>query len=115
VTPIEELNDVKRFFVLSFTRNSTRSDQRQAFLNFTQDLYNLLEKHPKNLLLREDDKELSTILSFRSIFFTTTSLTSIGYGVDAPSSVPGRLFCIAYLFCGIPLYLITLADTVGSC
>ncbi|GMR57156.1 hypothetical protein PMAYCL1PPCAC_27351, partial [Pristionchus mayeri] len=59
--------------------------------------------------------ELSTILSFRSIFFTTTSLTSIGYGVDAPSSVPGRFFCIVYLFCGIPLYLITLADTAKFC
>uniref|UniRef100_A0A183CCU9 Ion_trans_2 domain-containing protein n=1 Tax=Globodera pallida TaxID=36090 RepID=A0A183CCU9_GLOPA len=45
-----------------------------------------------------------------SLFFTTTLLTSIGYGNLVPISPLGRLFCIFYALFGIPLTLITIAD-----
>ncbi|KAL3080335.1 hypothetical protein niasHS_012440 [Heterodera schachtii] len=45
-----------------------------------------------------------------SLFFTTTLLTSIGYGNLVPISPFGRLFCIFYALFGIPLTLITIAD-----
>lgn len=45
-----------------------------------------------------------------SIFFTTTLLTTIGYGNQAPVTTQGRLICIFYALFGVPLILITVAD-----
>lgn len=45
-----------------------------------------------------------------AIFFTTTLLTTIGYGSQAPVTVHGRLICIVYALFGVPLILITVAD-----
>ncbi|CAI5443864.1 unnamed protein product [Caenorhabditis angaria] len=45
-----------------------------------------------------------------SIFFTTTVLTSIGYGNLIPISTHGQIFCMCYAIFGIPLTLITIAD-----
>ncbi|KAI6214836.1 Potassium channel subfamily K member 18 [Aphelenchoides besseyi] len=45
-----------------------------------------------------------------SIFFTTTLLTTIGYGNQAPVTTHGRLICILYALFGVPLILITVAD-----
>ncbi|CAD5221909.1 unnamed protein product [Bursaphelenchus xylophilus] len=45
-----------------------------------------------------------------AIFFTTTLLTTIGYGNQAPVTTHGRLICIFYALFGVPLILITVAD-----
>ncbi|VDN55130.1 unnamed protein product [Dracunculus medinensis] len=45
-----------------------------------------------------------------ALFFTTTLLTTIGYGNLVPVTVNGRMFCIAYALFGVPLILITVAD-----
>ncbi|CAG9537411.1 unnamed protein product [Cercopithifilaria johnstoni] len=45
-----------------------------------------------------------------NIFFTATALTSIGYGSTVSDSFFARLFTIVYIFIGIPLFLITIAD-----
>ncbi|KRZ16209.1 TWiK family of potassium channels protein 7 [Trichinella zimbabwensis] len=49
-----------------------------------------------------------------SIFFTVTFLTTIGkycFGNPSPSTFRGRLFCVFYGLIGIPLALITIADS----
>ena len=46
----------------------------------------------------------------QSVFFTTTILTTIGYGNISPVTFPGRLFCIIFAIIGIPFTLSVLAD-----
>ncbi|CAD5225281.1 unnamed protein product [Bursaphelenchus okinawaensis] len=45
-----------------------------------------------------------------SLFFTTTMLTSIGFGYVCPTTRDGRLFAVIYCLIGIPLTLVTVAN-----
>uniref|UniRef100_A0A183BVK3 C3H1-type domain-containing protein n=1 Tax=Globodera pallida TaxID=36090 RepID=A0A183BVK3_GLOPA len=60
--------------------------------------------------LEQHSQGVDQIRDFSHRFFTTTLLTSIGYGNLVPISPLGRLFCIFYALFGIPLTLITIAD-----
>ncbi|XP_067681320.1 potassium channel subfamily K member 16-like [Haliotis asinina] len=44
-----------------------------------------------------------------SLFFTTTVVTTIGYGNIAPYTLAGQIFCIFCALCGIPLCTVFLA------
>ncbi|XP_041973173.1 TWiK family of potassium channels protein 7 isoform X1 [Aricia agestis] len=46
----------------------------------------------------------------QAVFFSSTVLTTIGYGNIVPVTFWGRLFCIAYALVGIPLTLTVIAD-----
>lgn len=46
----------------------------------------------------------------QSVFFTTTILTTIGYGNISPVTFHGRLFCIFFAIIGIPFTLSVLSD-----
>merc|ERR1719220_2337109 len=46
----------------------------------------------------------------QSVFFSTTILTTIGYGNIAPVTLAGRLFCILFAIIGIPFTLSVIAD-----
>lgn len=46
----------------------------------------------------------------QSVFFSTTILTTIGYGNIAPVTFAGRLFCIFFAIIGIPFTLSVMAD-----
>ncbi|XP_041469428.1 potassium channel subfamily K member 4-like [Lytechinus variegatus] len=50
-----------------------------------------------------------------SFFFTSTIVTTIGYGNFAPKTDGGRIFCSFYAFIGIPLtgwFLLTIGDAL---
>ena len=46
----------------------------------------------------------------QSVFFTTTILTTIGYGNISPVTFPGRVFCVLFAIVGIPFTLSVIAD-----
>ncbi|XP_024124148.1 potassium channel subfamily K member 5 [Oryzias melastigma] len=48
-----------------------------------------------------------------SVIFAATIVTTIGYGNVAPKTKGGRVFCILYGLCGIPLCLVWLSE-LGS-
>ncbi|XP_076313778.1 potassium channel, subfamily K, member 16-like isoform X2 [Tachypleus tridentatus] len=82
--------------------------------NFTEGdiqrlVHHLAEARSKNLM---DDYGNNTHLNwsfYNSFFFAITVVTTIGYGHLAPSTVPGRIFCVFYAMIGIPMTGILLA------
>ncbi|XP_018329932.1 TWiK family of potassium channels protein 7-like isoform X2 [Agrilus planipennis] len=61
-----------------------------------------------NVFLEDDVFNKWTIL--KSVFFSSTILTTIGYGNIVPMTTGGRVFCILFAFIGIPLTLTVIAD-----
>ncbi|KAK5981314.1 Ion channel, partial [Trichostrongylus colubriformis] len=66
----------------------------------------VFETHFTNQTL---DKDIWTFPS--AILFTTTTIIPVGYGNVCPSSEVGRLLLIVYGIVGMPLALVTMADT----
>ncbi|GJQ88211.1 hypothetical protein Trydic_g13203 [Trypoxylus dichotomus] len=50
----------------------------------------------------------------QSLFFSTTVVTTIGYGHVTPLSRSGKVFCIIYAMCGIPLTLVLMSALVDK-
>ncbi|XP_070691593.1 potassium channel subfamily K member 5-like [Pempheris klunzingeri] len=48
-----------------------------------------------------------------SVIFASTIVTTIGFGNVAPKTIGGRVFCILYGLCGIPLCLVWISE-LGS-
>uniref|UniRef100_A0A9J2PKP5 Fibronectin type-III domain-containing protein n=1 Tax=Ascaris lumbricoides TaxID=6252 RepID=A0A9J2PKP5_ASCLU len=122
---IDELERAKKSFFAQLLRirsQSTRKiDSERFFVNFVDSLYDIYIKYPKSPAVAKsiesgvpyvDDDPMSNVTW--NLFFAATTLTSIGYGANAPDSVIGRLFIFLYILFGIPLYLITMADLLNG-
>ncbi|XP_006817372.2 uncharacterized protein LOC102809299, partial [Saccoglossus kowalevskii] len=48
-----------------------------------------------------------------AVFFSSATITTIGYGNIAPVTTIGRILCICYAFMGIPITLLVLSDVGG--
>ncbi|CAK6960479.1 potassium channel subfamily K member 5-like [Scomber scombrus] len=59
------------------------------------------------------DKDLKKWDWANSVIFAATIVTTIGYGNVAPKTKGGRVFCILYGLCGIPLCLVWISE-LGS-
>uniref|UniRef100_A0AC35TYE8 Potassium channel subfamily K member 18 n=1 Tax=Rhabditophanes sp. KR3021 TaxID=114890 RepID=A0AC35TYE8_9BILA len=63
----------------------------------------------RHLLNKTDGEEMLWTFA-NSVFFSTTVITTIGYGNIVPITQWGKLACIGFALFGIPLLLVTIAD-----
>ncbi|XP_065159205.1 potassium channel subfamily K member 18-like [Atheta coriaria] len=59
---------------------------------------------------RDSMEQLERWTILKSVFFSSTVITTIGYGDIVPVTIKGRAFCIVYALIGIPLTLTVIAD-----
>ncbi|GMS90622.1 hypothetical protein PENTCL1PPCAC_12797, partial [Pristionchus entomophagus] len=79
--------------------------------NVTRVLFDAFDTHYINAdHINGQDSEGDYWTFITALFFTTTLLTTIGYGNLVPVTWQGRMFCIVYALFGVPLILITVAD-----
>ncbi|KAM8730293.1 potassium channel subfamily K member 1-like [Acanthopagrus schlegelii] len=98
-----ELEAVRRDFL---SNNTCVSDERLEEL-----LVRVLEASNYGVsVLGNDTKHNWDFVS--SLFFTSTVLTTTGYGHTVPLSDEGKAFCIFYSLCGIPVTLFFLSVVV---
>ncbi|KAK9704575.1 Ion channel [Popillia japonica] len=64
----------------------------------------------ENWITGEHDEESEKWTTLKAVFFSSTVLTTIGYGNIVPMTTEGRSFCIAFALVGIPLTLTVIAD-----
>lgn len=40
-----------------------------------------------------------------SVYFSVVTIATVGYGDFAPKTVPGKIFTMAYIFCGLGIFV----------
>ncbi|CAA90259.1 Potassium channel domain-containing protein [Caenorhabditis elegans] len=110
---IREFQDLKQQFMGNITSGIENSEQSIEI--YTKKLILMLEDaHNAHafeyfFLNHEIPKDMWTFSS--ALVFTTTTVIPVGYGYIFPVSAYGRMCLIAYALLGIPLTLVTMADT----
>lgn len=95
---------------------SVRNESRNS-ADYDETLSRLLEEYEvvvdqaikNNINVRTQDYTISWDY-IQAVFFSTTILTTIGYGNIAPKTFSGRLFSILFAIVGIPFTLSVIAD-----
>ncbi|KAK3595971.1 hypothetical protein CHS0354_032486 [Potamilus streckersoni] len=99
------------------TKQATIDNRAQFLANFTCVNRQQLEEFIRGIIKAYDQgvfasNETSTATNWdflSSLFFSTTVITTIGYGNISPSTYGGQTFCIIYALFGIPLMTTALA------
>jgi len=81
------------------------------FQDFREHISSQLSAYEHVAGINQDQRNWSASWDLtQSVFFTTTILTTIGYGNISPVTQQGRLFCIFFAIIGIPFTLSVLTD-----
>ncbi|EGT32945.1 hypothetical protein CAEBREN_30019 [Caenorhabditis brenneri] len=98
-----------------FIGNLTLSNPERSMEIYTKKLMYLLEDAHKAHTFEHfftDNAVAKDMWTFSSaLVFTTTTVIPVGYGYVFPVSAYGRMCLVAYALLGIPLTLVTMADT----
>lgn len=90
--------------------NFTQEEYRDAVLGDLETLKHFVIRYNGEYGYDEtDDFNYSWTLA-KSLLFTVTIMTTVGYGHISPVTKAGRLFCIAYALIGMPLLLVFMKD-----
>ncbi|OQR76429.1 open rectifier potassium channel protein 1-like, partial [Tropilaelaps mercedesae] len=101
-----ELTELRQKFFDKLNKLQHPNFTREEMVSMIQNLTNARMRN----LIDMTGKETNVNWNFyNSFFFAITVVTTIGYGHVSPSTVPGRLFCVAYAMLGVPLTGILLA------
>ncbi|KAK9870272.1 hypothetical protein WA026_006360 [Henosepilachna vigintioctopunctata] len=111
--------EIRKINIFNVTLSASRSllietiSNRENFTNFEQELQNyeeLLKKAFEAGVSIHPEEQIAKWTILRAIFFSSTVLTTIGYGNITPETTEGRIFCIVFALIGIPLTLTVIAD-----
>ncbi|CAK5096632.1 unnamed protein product [Meloidogyne enterolobii] len=114
----KERNDMLEYLWIKINdENYSEEELEQIALervdNISRILFEAFDTHYVGLsLLQSENVNVTqgTWSMTTAIFFTSTLLTTIGYGNLVPVTSLGRMFCIFYALFGVPLILITVTD-----
>ncbi|KAL3267242.1 hypothetical protein HHI36_011375, partial [Cryptolaemus montrouzieri] len=100
------LSTGRRMLIQSMLNGANFTTFEQELQKYEELLRNAFEA---GVSIHPDEQEVKwTIL--RAVFFSSTVLTTIGYGNITPETTEGRIFCIVFALVGIPLTLTVIAD-----
>ncbi|CAH1159361.1 unnamed protein product [Phaedon cochleariae] len=102
----------KRQYLIDFITNGTDESKSDYLIsNELVEYEKLLQESFKAGIPRfPDEGDLEKWTTLKAVFFSSTVLTTIGYGHIVPMTTEGRAFCILFAFIGIPLTLTVIAD-----
>ncbi|XP_059083029.1 potassium channel subfamily K member 18-like isoform X4 [Tigriopus californicus] len=103
---LERENFVRFIFNGSWNSVTHRDRIDQRLLDYEQTVA-VAANEGIDMSLKEPVYQWSYI---QAVFFSSTILTTIGYGNIAPVSTAGRVFCILFAIVGIPFTLSVIAD-----
>ncbi|XP_045479739.1 TWiK family of potassium channels protein 9-like [Harmonia axyridis] len=86
---------------------------KENFTTFERELQNyeeILRRAFEAGVSIRPEEQIAKWTILRAVFFSSTVLTTIGYGNITPETTEGRIFCIVFALVGIPLTLTVIAD-----
>ncbi|GJQ65093.1 hypothetical protein Trydic_g7240 [Trypoxylus dichotomus] len=100
---------------INFLENLVRTRDENKIYELVSDYETFLRETfeqglQKSWIEGTPDEESEKWTTLKAVFFSSTVLTTIGYGNIVPMTYEGRSFCIVFALVGIPLTLTVIAD-----